>query len=42
MIMKEIKGVNLSELVAEVSDSLVCDRRLYAAGMIKKQLQRME
>ncbi len=40
--MKEIDGVNLEDLVKEVSSGIVSDRRESAAGLIKKQLQKME
>lgn len=40
--MKEIDGVNLEDLVKEVSKNIVSDRRESAAGLIKKQLQKME
>ena len=40
--MKEIKGVDLADLVSEVSIGLLDERREQAASIIKQQLQRME
>ena len=40
--MKEIEGVDLNSLVSETSQELLTERRKQAAGIIKKQLQRIE
>ena len=40
--IKKIEGLDLSDLVTEVSTDLVNERRKQAAGVIKKQLQKLE
>lgn len=40
--MKEIEDVNLKELVENVSQDLLTERRKQAAGIIKQQLQKIE
>jgi hypothetical protein len=40
--MEKIENIDLNNLVQEVSEQLLDDRRKMAAGIIKKELQKIE